>query len=87
MQIVPQRSEMLFDQAGVKPVVAGRNGCVSGEDHLAGNAGHGFVKAHTLVFHTAADRFQHRKSAVPFVHVKNARGDAHRFQSAKATDA
>jgi hypothetical protein len=82
-----QRPEVLFDQIGVEAIVAGGHGSVGGENHFPGNARHGLIEADALFFHALANRFEHRKSAVSFVQVKNAGRDAQRFQSAQAADA
>ena len=82
-----QRSEVLFDQIGIEAIMAGGHGSVGGEDHFPGNPRHGLLEADALFFHALANRFQDRKSAVPFVQVKNTRGDAKRFQSAQSTHA
>ena len=78
---------MLFDQIRIEAIMAGGNRRVSGEDHFPRHARHRAFKADALFLHAAADRFQHRKSAVPFVQVKNARRDAHGFERAETADA
>jgi hypothetical protein len=78
---------MLLHQFRVKAVVAGRHGSVGGENHFPGYPGHGLVKVQSLILHAAANRFQYGKPAVPFVEVKNARGDAHGAESAEASHA
>ena len=45
------------------------------------------VEAQAFILHAMANRFEHRKSAVSFVQVKNAGRDSHRFQCAEAADA
>src|SRR5260370_16991326 len=59
---------------------------VSGEDYFTGNARYSFVEAQALLQHATANRFQHGKSAVAFVQVKDARRDPQRFQSAEASN-
>ena len=85
-QRIAQRPEMLFDQFGVKPVVAGGHRSVGGEDHFAGNPADGLVKANAFVLHAVANRFQHGESAVAFVQVQNAGGDSHGLESAETSD-
>ena len=46
---------------------------VRGENHFARTRRHGLIEADAFVLHAAANRFQHRESAVAFVHVIDAR--------------
>ena len=55
------------------------------ENHFPRHARRRDVKPDALFLHAHTDRFQHRKSAVPFVQVKNARRDAHGFKGAEAS--
>ena len=82
---IPQRPKMLLDQAGVEAVVARGNGSVRGKGHFAAHARHRLIEIQALFLHAAANRFEHRKSAVPFVQVQNAGRDSHRFQGAEAS--
>ena len=78
---------MLLHQLGVKPVVAGRNRGVSGENRFAGNAANSMIKNDSLALHPVANRFQDGKPAVALIQVQNAGRDAHGFESAEASDA
>ena len=78
---------MLFDQTRVEAVMAGGHRRVRREDHFARNARHGLVEIQAFLLHAAANRFEHRKSAVPFVQVQHAGRDAHGLQRAEAADA
>ncbi len=60
---------------------------MGGEDHFARDARHRDVEPDSLFLHARTNRFQHRKSAVPFVQVKNAWRDAHGFERAEASHA
>ena len=71
-------------KSGVKAVVAGRNRRMSGEDHFAGDARHGGVKRQSLFFHAHANRFQHRKSAMPFVQMQHAGRNPQRLERAQS---
>src|SRR5580693_3249455 len=81
------RSQMLFDEIPIKAIVTGRDRSMSRENHFPRYARCGGVESDALFLHTHADRFQHRKSAVPFVQVQDARHDAHGFKGAEASDA
>src|SRR5580692_2515542 len=81
------RSQMLFDEIPIKAIVTGRDRSMSRENHLPRYARCGGVESDALLLHAHADRFQHRKSAVPFVQVQDARHDAHGFKGAEASDA
>ena len=78
---------MLFDQIRIEAIVTGRYGGMGGEDHFPRHAGHCALERDALFFHARPDRFQHCKSAVPFVQVKNARRDAHGFEGFETSDA
>jgi len=78
---------MLLDKLGAKPVVARRHGGVGGEDHLPSNTGDSLVKDQPLVLDSSANRFQHRETTVPLVHVKHPGSYPDRFECAKTTDA
>ena len=82
-----QRSEMLFDQIGIEAIVAGGHGSVGRKHHFTGNPRHGLLEADALFIHALANRFEHRKSAMPFVEVQDARSDAEGFQGAQAAHA
>ncbi len=84
---IPEGSEMLFHETGIEAVVARGHGSVRCKSHLARDARHGLIEIHALFLHAAANRFQHRKPAVPFVQVKNPGRDAHGPQSAEASNA
>jgi hypothetical protein len=62
----------------------GRHRRVRGEDHFARDARHGLVEAEPFVLHAAANGFQHRESAVPFVHVQHAGRDPMALSSARS---
>ena len=84
---IAQRPQMLLHQAGSKAVMAGGHRSVGGKTNFARHAGHRLVKAQALLLHTAADGFEHRKAAVPFVQMQDAGSDAHGFQGAKSSHA
>ena len=56
-ELVAQRAQVLFDQAGVEAVVAGGDGRVGGEDGVLGDVAEGFVEGEAVVGHPLADRF------------------------------
>ena len=78
---------MFFDQIGIETIVAGWNRSVGGEDHFTSNAGHGFLKADTFLFHSLANRLQDGESAVSLVQMKHSGSDAQRFQRAQTAHA
>ena len=86
-QSVAHGSQMLLHQLGVKAVVAGGHGGMSGENRFAGNAADGMIEADALALHAVTDRFQHSEPAVAFVQVQNAGRDAHGPEGAEAADA
>src|SRR5208283_1777826 len=80
-----QRSKMLFNQFSIEAIVTGGHGRMCSEDHFPRHPGNCIVKAYALFLHAHADRLQHRKSAVPFIQVKNSRCNAHGFEGAKSS--
>src|SRR5579864_8390452 len=69
----------------MKAIVTCGNRSVGGEDYLPRYAGRCNVEIDSLFLHAHADRFQQRKTAVPFVQVQNAWLDAHGFEGAEAS--
>src|SRR5208283_2135385 len=82
-EALAQRSEMLFDQIGIEAIVAGGHGSVGRENHFPRYPRHRLIEADAFFHHALPNGFQHGKSAVPFVEVKNPRGDTERFQRAQ----
>jgi hypothetical protein len=78
---------MFFDEVGVEAIVTGGNGRVGGEDDFAGDTRNGIVEIDAFFLHAGADGFEDGESAVAFVKVKDAGGDADGLKSAEATDA
>ncbi len=78
---------MLFDQPRVEAIVPGGNRRMRGEDHFAGDARNGLVEIQSFFLHASSNRFEHGKSAVPFVQVQHAGRDAHGFQRAESAHA
>ena len=78
---------MLFHEPRIEAVVARRHRRVRGEHHFARDARHRRVERNALLLHPAANRFQHRESAVPFVQMQHARRDPHGFQRAESANA
>ena len=60
-------------KSGVEAIVPGRHRRVRGEDHFARHARRGLLEAEPFFLHAAANGFQHRERAVPFVQVQHAR--------------
>ena len=77
---------MFFNQACVETIVPSGNWSVGGENHFAGNAGHGLFKGQPFFLHPAGDGFEHCKSAVTFVQMQHAGRYAHSLQRAESTD-
>src|SRR5258708_23755330 len=77
---------MFFDQIRTEAIMPCRYRGVSGEHHLARDAGHGDVETDAFFLHASADRFEDGEAAVAFVQVKTARVDAHGFEGAEASD-
>src|SRR5271154_773006 len=78
---------MLFDQIRIEAIMTGRYGGVGGEHHFPRHARHGAVETDAFLLHPRVNRFQHGKSAVPLIQVKNARHDAHGFEGTEASNA
>src|SRR5580704_18976687 len=78
---------MLFDEIHIKAIMTGRHRGMGGEDYFPRDAWCGGVESDAFFLHAHPDRFEHRKSAVPFIQVQNARHDAHGFKGAEASDA
>src|SRR4029077_19016819 len=75
---------MLLDQTRVEAVVTRGNRRMGRKHDFARNTGNGTVKIETFLLHAVSNRFKDRKSAVPFVQMENAGGDAHRLQCAES---
>src|SRR5581483_8579172 len=78
---------MLFNKTSAESVMAGGHRRMRREYNLARDMGKCLLKGDALLFHTAANRFEHCKSAMPFVQMQNARRDPHRLERAKSADA
>ena len=74
-QLVAQRAKVLLDQRAVEAVVSGGDGRVRGEDGAMGDLPQRRLEAHPVFFHPHADGLERGEGAVPFVEVKNARGN------------
>ena len=75
---------MLFDELGAEAVVAGGDGCVRGEDDLAGDLTGGVVEVHAFFEHASANGLEDCEAAVAFVEVKDSGSDAHGLEGAEA---
>ncbi len=62
---------MFLDQLSMETIMAGRNGSVGGEDEFPRNAWSSPFEADTLLFHAAANRFQHGERAVALIQMKD----------------
>ena len=80
-----ERPQMFLDELRAKAIVPRRHWRVRGKHHFPRNAVDCIVEPQAFILHSIANGFEDRKSAVPFVEVKNARRDAHRFQGTKTS--
>ena len=60
---------------------------MSGKHNFTRDAPYGFIEADAFFFDPTTNCFQHRKSAVAFIQVKDAGGDSHGSKGAKSPDA
>ena len=86
-QGLAKRPDVLLDQTGIETVVPGWYWSMRGEHHFARHSRHRRVKRDAFLLHPHANRFQHRKCAVPFVQVKNAGRNSQSFESAQSAHA
>ena len=86
-QRVAHRSEVLFHQAAVEPVMAGGHRCVGREDGLPGHLADGVVERESVTVHPHPHGLERREDGVPFVEVIDARHDSHRTDRPHAADA
>src|ERR1700681_4091254 len=84
---IAKRPEMLLHKAGIEAVVARGHRSMRCKSNFAGHARYGLIEIHAFFLHAAANRLEHRKTAVPFVQMKNARRDSHGPKSAKTSNA
>ena len=75
---------MLFDEIGIKAVVARGDRGVRGEDDFARNLVCSSHEIHALFLHATANRFENSEAAVAFVQVQNAGRDAHGSERSEA---
>ncbi len=85
-QLVAQRAKVLLDQRTVEAVVSGGHGRMRGEDGAMGDLPQRRLEAHPVVFHPHTDGLERGEGAVPFIEVKNARGDPQGGQGADPAD-
>jgi hypothetical protein len=76
---------MLFDQIGVKAIVAGGHRRMSRKNNFTRDPRYGAFKADAFVFHPHANRIQHGKSAVTFIQVKHSGLDSELSERAQAS--
>src|SRR4051812_831879 len=72
---------MFLDQPGIEAIMSCGYGSVRGEYDFPGDPRNRGIEGDAFVFHAHADRFQHRKSAVAFVEMKDAGRNAESLQS------
>ena len=84
-QLIAQRSQVLLDEVGIEPVVAGGHRRMRGKDYFAGNLAGGMVEVQALFFHAIANGLKDREAAVSLVQVENAGRDAHGLERAEST--
>src|SRR5690349_24366139 len=78
---------MFLDQIRAESIVSCGNRCMRGEDHMRGDAPHGFRAIDSLLVHPAAHEFERGKGAMPFVEMHDTRHDAERVERPDAADA
>src|SRR5262245_58610063 len=77
---------MFLNETRVESIMAGGHRSMSRKNNLARDSSHRFFKADALIVHSGANRFKHRKRAVPFVQVQNTRSDPDGSEGAEASN-
>src|SRR5690348_1965753 len=75
---------MFLDESGVEAIVPRRDRSMRRKYDLAGNLSGGVIEADAFIFHSAANCFEDGEPAVAFVHVVDARRDAHGAECANS---
>src|SRR5678816_3791503 len=78
--------EVFLEERRVEAVMAGGDGCVRRENNLSRDAGRCFVEVDTFLLHPITNRLENCKRAMPFVQVKDSRGEPHRLERPVSAD-
>ncbi len=83
---IAQRPKMFFHQIGIEAIVACGNRCMGSKNHFPRHPWHRCIEANSFLLHAHAQRFEHGKSAVTFIQMKNSGRDAHGLQRTETAD-